>query len=377
MIIPLECHTDYSIQEGFAKIPELVAKAVELKFPAVALTDTHSVSGAVEFFQEVEKSNKKSEHKIIPLLGCVICTDIGRIHTICKNKKGYYTLLKILSDSHYDNEKAEFSIKFADITSWDDLIVILNGLNLDKFANHPDVYLNDPYDLFDNETLKKYPVLQFRPVFYINSEDKLYQNILLCSRFQCTLKNIKVPPEFQKFFDHDMSLKDWQGSDDSDKLLKSIEPFSIAAPPALPIFTEEDADQILLDLCRKGWSEKGLNQRTKNNSALKDIYTNRIKEELKVFKEANLANYTLIVNDIMKYVRTNGHSCGLRGSGVGCLIFYLMDISDIDPVCPDPTLPYSPDRELSFDRFYAWARNIPASISFSEFSLEKFNTLPK
>ena len=364
MIIPWECHSVYSIQEGFAQISTLIAKAVELKLPAIALTDTHSVSGAVEFFQEIEKSNKKNEHKIRGVLGAILNTDVGKLHTICRNKVGYYNLLKALATT-----SPEGTIDYDNINQ-DGLIFIAGDnrdLIIEGWLNEENVYRVDP-DEPERDTPK---TLRFRPVYYISPKDVYYQNILVCSKNQCTLKHVNVVDEDKHFFENNYALEAWEGEDASMELLAKIEDFSIAAQPELPIFTKGNADQELLELCREGWTDRGLNESTKKDKTLKEIYTNRIKEELKVFKDAGgLANYILIVRDIMQFCKKNGQSCGLRGSAVGCLISYLIGISEVDPVIPDPTLPYSPARELLFSRFYSWVRNTPGNVSLPDCDMD-------
>ena len=335
MIFPFECHSNYSILEGFANISNLVARASELKLPAVALTDTHSVSGAIEFFQEVEKHNKKGKHVLKPILGCVLQTDGGRLLVLCKNKNGYFELLELLSQGSSINTQ---NIPFES----NNLIFPLKDYNL-----------------------------KYRPVFYINPEDKRYQNILVCSKNKCTLKDLNVSEEDKRFFSETFAFELVDGEDDSQKILDQIESFSINAQPEVPVFTTEDADETLAQLCREGWISRKLNEQTKNNPQLKAIYTTRIKEELRVFKEAGgLANYMLIVRDIVQFCHNHKQSCGLRGSAVGCLTSYLIGISNVDPVRPDPTLPHLPSRELLFSRFYSWVRNTPGNVALPDIDID-------
>ena len=48
--VHLHVHSHYSLLDGLAKIPDLVDRAVELKLPAMALTDHGVMYGAVEFY---------------------------------------------------------------------------------------------------------------------------------------------------------------------------------------------------------------------------------------------------------------------------------------------------------------------------------------
>ena len=45
----LHCHSNYSFQEGASSVGELLARAKELGYPALALTDHDNLCGAMEF----------------------------------------------------------------------------------------------------------------------------------------------------------------------------------------------------------------------------------------------------------------------------------------------------------------------------------------
>ena len=47
--VELHCHSNYSFQEGASFLEELLARAVELGYPALALTDHDNLCGAMEF----------------------------------------------------------------------------------------------------------------------------------------------------------------------------------------------------------------------------------------------------------------------------------------------------------------------------------------
>jgi DNA polymerase-3 subunit alpha len=68
------------------------------------------------------------------------------------------------------------------------------------------------------------------------------------------------------------------------------------------------------------------------------VYQERLDEELKVFTEAGLANYFLLVVECLRLFREDGVMIGPRGSIAGCLVAYVLGISNVDPVRHD--LPY-------------------------------------
>jgi len=58
----LHTHSHYSLLDGLAKIPDLVAKAKKEGMEALALTDHGAMYGAVEFFQQCKKNASLSQH---------------------------------------------------------------------------------------------------------------------------------------------------------------------------------------------------------------------------------------------------------------------------------------------------------------------------
>ena len=67
----LKVHSAYSLLEGAITIPKLAKLAVAQGFPAVGLTDTNNLFGALEF------SDKLAEAGIQPIVGCTLQVDFG------------------------------------------------------------------------------------------------------------------------------------------------------------------------------------------------------------------------------------------------------------------------------------------------------------
>ncbi len=61
--VHLHVHTEYSMLDGAARIDELMAAAVEMGMPAVAMTDHGYLFGAYEFWSKARK------HGIKPIIG--------------------------------------------------------------------------------------------------------------------------------------------------------------------------------------------------------------------------------------------------------------------------------------------------------------------
>ncbi len=68
--VHLRVHTAYSLLEGAIRVPDLVKLARDKRMPAVAMTDTNNMFGAMEF------SGACAGAGIQPILGCQLA--IGR-----------------------------------------------------------------------------------------------------------------------------------------------------------------------------------------------------------------------------------------------------------------------------------------------------------
>lgn len=209
---------------------------------------------------------------------------------------------------------------------------------------------------------------------YIHKDVAADHRILLCNQLDTSLEyageKITVDTEYlSQFFKcnnyHIPSydeMKEYGHTDDelSNTLLvdEMCEKYDIFGKPLLPEFecpNNKKPDEYLRELCIEGWKTKLAN--IVNDSSKKEEYGNRVKEELKVLSEANLSSYFLVVQDFSKYARTvlGCPNDPGRGSASGCLVSYLINITDCDPVKYD----------LSFSRFYNSGRNDPKSGKFA------------
>lgn len=53
--VHLHVHSEYSLLDGLSRIKDLVSRAMELKQPALALTDHGAMYGTMEFYKNVQR----------------------------------------------------------------------------------------------------------------------------------------------------------------------------------------------------------------------------------------------------------------------------------------------------------------------------------
>ena len=131
----------------------------------------------------------------------------------------------------------------------------------------------------------------------------------------------------------------------------------ILKSPIAPPFTcpeGYDSNAWLRKLCNDGWSKLPANR-------AEGVYEDRLVEELAVLEKANLASYFLVIEDILSYVRQHGWLSGPgRGSAAGCLVSYLIGITQVDPI------PYG----LLFSRFYNEGRNTKDRVAMPDIDID-------
>ena len=147
-----------------------------------------------------------------------------------------------------------------------------------------------------------------------------------------------------------------------EEIFDKCENYNILSQPILPRFqtpSGESQKDYLRTLAREGW-QKILSHKIKDDD-LKKVYGDRFRSEYAVIEEAKLFGYFLIVWDVINYCVSQGWTVGPgRGSAAGCLISYLIGITQIDPI----------EFDLLFERFYNAGRNTEDHISLPDIDID-------
>lgn len=212
---------------------------------------------------------------------------------------------------------------------------------------------------------------------YCSKDDAVDQRILLCNNLKTTfpeinrkLTNNEDAPMGCFFVSdnyHILSQEEMKALHTTTEIANTqyaaslVEEYNILSKPRLPPFkcpNNMDDAEYLRELCRQGWKKKIANIIPKEQH---QEYVDRIKYELDVLQGAGLSSYFLIVQDIVNYVRDSGWLPGPgRGSAAGCLVSYLIGITNIDPI----------QYNLLFDRFYNAGRNSSDHISMPDIDVD-------
>lgn len=192
---------------------------------------------------------------------------------------------------------------------------------------------------------------------YMTPEGAADHRVLLASRENCFLKDLdnQLGPDSRFLRSNDFFLPTAEEIaklnteaeiQTTDEIAARCESYKVAAPPQVPKFECGDKSQseFLKELCRAGWKTKIQGKIPKETQK---VYAERIKKELDIITSTEtLPSYFLIVQDYCNWARQQGMKIGERGSGAGCLISYLVGITNLDPI----------EYDLIFERFYDASR---------------------
>lgn len=414
--IPIHVHTCWSLLDSTLSVSELVSECIKLKIPAICLTDHNNIKALVPFYKECKAGGIK------PIIGVELdiyegIEFLGRITLLAKNKTGYQNIVKLVSLartkdalSHNGNPRTQFT----NLYSYSSGLICLIGdikseIYTQSYINADIAYLStsdvacqslirEDWNVRVEQILAKYRKiyhavhlyysLSFLPcslvlgkkiketfkqalpsnnIHYLNKEDRELHGIV-------TEQSDKTISDCEIFKIDKPNCHLFSSIPDGEKtlfLMDLVEDYEIKSKPMLPSYKIsshklQDQHNHLYELCKKGFVSTGLSDYLKTNPALKDIYIDRIKHELGVFKQADISGYFLMVNDIIDSIRKLGIPADIRGSSSGCIISYLLGMSSIDPLRPDPTLEYNEGRVLPFERFYNEGRNTEGNVSLPD-----------
>ncbi len=343
---PLLNTTHYSLLKGFSKPDELAQKCVDNGYKACGLVDYKSISGAVTFYKACKAAGIK------PIVGC----EFDNYILIAKNHEGWLDLIEAVS-SLEDG-------------------VIPKALATRIFKRKHLICVSKKK--FDTDSYAHCEALP-RSV-YCNKDDSILHKVLACVGFNTTMSKAKAMYDRKReemsdgllhAFDdtqvkHVLDKDESASLDDSilEEIYNKVEDFDILNKPMLPKFECPDnlsEEDYLKQLCRIGWT-KLLKDAGKVDEQEKETeYKERFEEELEVIKGADLFGYFLIVQDIIRFVNDSGWLSGPgRGSAAGCLISYLIGVTQIDPL----------EFDLLFSRFYNAGRNTKDHVSLPDIDMD-------
>src|SRR5271154_4373194 len=383
--VHLHVHSSYSLLEGAMTIARLAELAKKDRQPALALTDTDNMFGALEF------SEKLAGYGIQPIVGCSLGIDFAdqenrnpaleqtwpRIVLLAAAEEGYRSLMRLVSQAYLGTSVQERPhLKLAAFAGETKGLIALTGgpkgpLDIavaggqnplaqsrcealqTLFGDRLYVELQRhgmPAEraaeaaLIDLAYARGLPLVATNEPFFAAREDYEAHDALLCiaeGKLVADAERRQLTPEHRFKSRAEMAAL---FADLPEALAATVEiaerclfrPRTLA--PILPRFaagrSEGEASEAE-ELRRAAYLglELRLNCYGTAPGQSADDYRERLAFELKVIADMQYAGYFLIVADFIQWAKAQGIPVGPgRGSGAGSLVAYALTITDLDPI---------------------------------------------
>ncbi|HSC28501.1 MAG TPA: DNA polymerase III subunit alpha [Vicinamibacterales bacterium] len=395
--VHLHLHSEYSLLDGACRIEEVLDRAVQLKMPALAITEHGNMFSAIQFHDQARKRG------ITPILGCEVYVAPGdrRIRSgtpgeaanhlvlLAETTEGYHNLIKLVSagytEGFYYKPRIDKELLAAHAKGLIGLSSCLKGevatgirteqpqRALAAAAAYRDIFgpgnffLEMQFQGLDeqkgvNAGLQPIakdlglPLVCTNDVHYLQNSDFRPHDILLCIGTGKTVNDadrlryhgdqfyLKTPDEMAAIFGdfpealaNTVRIAERCRVDLSDAV-SHLPNFDV--PPGFTV------DGYFEHIVREGFVQRLPRLRElASRGTLKhtlDEYERRLTYEIEMIKQMKYPGYFLIVWDFIRYAREQGIPVGPgRGSAAGSLVAYCLRITDVDPI----------EYDLIFERF--------------------------
>lgn len=382
--VHLHVHSEYSLLDGAARIPDLVNKAADLGMTTLALTDHGVMYGAIPFYKACV------ERGIKPIIGCEAYMTAGSrkergsrkdqpIHhliLLAKNMTGYQNLMKLCSIGHLEGFHYKPRIDMESLAAHHEGIICLSACLGGEVPQHllhgreeeakraalryknifgADFYLElQDHGLSEQKRVNPQlirlaaeldiPLVATNDAHYLSEEDAELQDVLICIGTGKTVDDenrlrigtnqlyLKSEQEMARLFPHvPEALANTVRIAESCEL--QLEFGKSILPEYRPLPEGKSPSTYLRQLCEEGMEERYSESSRWTDSELRAALEQRLDYELRVIDSMGFSDYFLIVWDFIAYSHQQGIVTGPgRGSSAGSLVAYTLRITDVDPM---------------------------------------------
>jgi DNA polymerase-3 subunit alpha len=389
--VHLRLHTAYSLAEGAIRVKQLVKQCQAEGMPAVAITDTGNLFGALEF------SSACAEAGIQPIIGVQLAVrreveanrgfggvekmpEPDQLVLLAQNEAGYLNLMKLVSKAFMETEAPETpQVSMEDVERWSSNLIALTGgvhgavgrnlgeghaakaeaVLLRLAAAFPGklyvelqrhgLEIEDRIEpgLIDLAYKHDLPLVATNEPFF--SDEGMYQahDALICiaaGAYVSQEERRRLTPEhrFKSAAEMRALFADLPEAVDNTLVIAQRCAYMVKKrKPILPPFRMEDKTEadVLRSMTLEGL-EKRLEKHVftegmsaEEREAAAKPYRERVEYELGIIIQMGFPGYFLIVSDFIQWGKAHGVPVGPgRGSGAGSAVAWALTITDLDPL---------------------------------------------
>lgn len=344
--IPLNVHSNYSLLYGTIAIKDLVARAKECGYQALALTDINNLYGIHTFIDCCNQAG------IRPIIGTDLRFGDGRALLWAKDRTGlnnlFHLLSKLVTSPHYFSPLKDLSAHHQGLviaTATPEWLRGLSGLS-DIYA----LLTNRQASVINMAAQLGLPLLAAPPITLMGAADYPFHQVLRAMALHTTVSRLPPAVCCQKddlfFTAAELEAKFGHAPAALENILQVADLCQQQTIFDHWVFPQpldgngQDMGQLLRRRVLSAIAARGLNPSPSFNQ--------RLEYELELIISKGFAPYFLVVADIVSHTK---RTCG-RGSGAASLVAYLLGITNVDPL----------EHNLYFDRFLNPDRQDPPDI---------------
>ena len=387
----LHCHSGFSLLDGACTPERLVARAADLGYRALALTDHDDLGGIVRHLGAGQALGPGRELHTIAGAELTFEGD-HHLTVVVADARGWAHLSTLVSLARMRTAKDAVNdrgcprVRLEELLARPEGLVVLSGCprgriptlvrqgdepGARRFADPLREAFGDRFvvEVMDHDTPEESdlvaplialarrldaPWVVTNNVHYADPAGREVHDVLTCLRHQVTLDEAGTrlrPNDGWHLVDRARLAQRWR--QDPTGLRQSVAlaerctfVLDDLAPrlPAFPLPPGTDADAFLAGLVAEGMNDRYPCPDARHHRQLA--------HELDIIGRLGLAGYFLIVWDIVRFCRRHGILCQGRGSAANSAVCYCLGITAVDPI----------GMELLFERFLSESRGEPPDI---------------
>ena len=382
--VHLHVHSSFSLLEGALPIAKLAKLAEADGMPALAITDSNNMFGALEFSEKLAGSG------IQPIIGLQLTVDFqdqqatpgrnfmaqhgrGKLVLLATNEAGYHNLMRLTTAGFMETSSSdEPHVTVSKLAEMGEGLIVLTGgpdgpvnralmngndalalqrllvlktafptaLYIELQRHDTDRERNTEPALIGLAYAQNVPLVATNQALFAKKSDHEAHDALIAiaegrlvsedDRHKVSQEHgFKTRAEMQKLF------KDLPEATENTIVIAMRCHFRprVLKTPYLPRFTaDEDENEVLARQSHSGLDAR-LAQHEPASGMTEQTYRDRLNFELSVIGGMKFPGYFLIVADFIGWAKAQGIPVGPgRGSGAGSLVAYALGITDIDPL---------------------------------------------
>ncbi|MCS6878241.1 MAG: DNA polymerase III subunit alpha [Geminicoccaceae bacterium] len=381
--VHLRVRSAYSLLESTVRLKDLVARCRAEAMPAVAVTDSANLFGAMQFCEAAKKAG------VQPILGCALPlarsgaaargpsrADPEPLVLLVKDETGWRNLVWLVSSAHLDAADGRPEVDLARLEGRTEGLLALTGgpegpigaalargdrreaeRLLDELARlFPGrLYVElQRHGLPEEERIEEallelafafdLPLVATNDVRFLDARDHPAHEVLLAIAAGCTIREEDRPRatlehRFKTAAEMRALFADLPEACDNTLVIAQRCAFMAPErPPILPSFAEDEAAEL------RRLAAEGLERRLAqsvfspaDDEAAREAkarpYRERLAYECDVIVQMKFPGYFLIVSDFIRWAKARGIPVGPgRGSGAGSLVAWALEITELDPL---------------------------------------------